>query len=65
MPWEPDDASKKTKLAATPKLRRLWAKVANSELAEHGNEGVAVKAANGAVKRAVTHGEMSKEAKGK
>jgi hypothetical protein len=65
LPWSPDDAPRHTKLATTAKLRRMWAHTANGELDEHGDDGLAVKAANGVVKRAVTHGEMAKEAKGK
>ena len=50
MPWTDADAQKFTKKAATPLLRREWAAVANAELAKHGNEGLAIRAANSAVK---------------
>ena len=49
MPWGADDAPGFSRRARTPKLRRLWAKVANSELMHHGDEGRAVRAANAAV----------------
>lgn len=49
MPWSADDAREHTKKASTPKLRRLWAEVANRELAEHGDDARAIRAANAAV----------------
>lgn len=49
MPWTPDDAQAHTSKANTPKLRRLWAHVANSELKSGGDEGRAVRIANGTV----------------
>jgi uncharacterized protein YdaT len=49
MPWTAKDADSHTKKATTPALKRQWAKVANSMLKEHGDEGKAVKAANAAV----------------
>lgn len=51
MPWEPSDAKEKTKKAATAKQQRMWAHVANSELKRTGDEGLAVRAANGVIGR--------------
>jgi len=50
MPWSAADAQKHTKMADTPKKRRKWAAVANQVLAETGDEGAAVRAANAAVR---------------
>jgi hypothetical protein len=55
MPWQPDDAPRHTHKANTPHLCRLWAEVANNVLAETGNEGRAVRAANAAVAREKRH----------
>jgi hypothetical protein len=49
MPWRPEDAPRHTHKADTPHLRQLWSEVANNVLAETGNEGRAVRAANAAV----------------
>lgn len=65
MPWTADDAPRHTKLASNAKLRRMWAKAANSALEETGDEGYAVRVANSAVKKAVEHREMAKEAEGR
>lgn len=51
MPWTARDASSKTKKAKSPKAKRQWAAVADSELARTGNEGRAIRAANAVVKR--------------
>jgi hypothetical protein len=51
MPWGSADASKKTKKANTPKLRRQWAHVADEELARTGDDGKAVHIANGVIAR--------------
>jgi hypothetical protein len=53
MPWLPEDAYRHTHKAGTPHLSRLWAEVANSVLAETGDEGYAVRTANAAVSRAL------------
>lgn len=50
MPWQPSDAKGKTKKARSPKLKRKWSAVANAILAKTGNEGLAVKTANGVIK---------------
>jgi hypothetical protein len=52
MPWTPDEAPSHTKKAATDRLRRLWADVANKILAETGDEGRAIREANAVVARA-------------
>ena len=49
MPWSAGDASGKTHKANTPKRRRQWAHVANRVLAETGDEGLAVREANGVI----------------
>lgn len=51
MPWSASDASKKTHKASTPRKRRQWSDVANSVLAKTGDEGRAVRTANGVVAR--------------
>ena len=51
MPWRPEDAPRHTHKADTPHLCRLWSEVANNILAETGDEGHAVRAANAAVAR--------------
>ncbi len=55
MPWQPEDAPRHTHKADTPRLCRLWAEVANSVLAETGDDGHAVRAANAAVARVWRH----------
>jgi len=52
MPWQPEDASRFTHKANTPKKREAWARVANSTLDRTGNEGLAVREANGVVRDA-------------
>jgi hypothetical protein len=53
MPWEKDsDAARHTKKAKSPKRKRQWRHVANSVLQKTGDEGAAVRAANGVVKKA-------------
>jgi uncharacterized protein YdaT len=49
MPWTADDASRHTKKADDPKRRRMWADIANSVLAETGDEGRAIREANATV----------------
>jgi hypothetical protein len=52
MPWLPDDAPHHTHKADTPYLCRLWSEVANSILADTGDEAYAIRGANAAVARA-------------
>ena len=47
MPWTPKDAQGHTKKAKTPKQERQWSDVANSVLKTTGDEGRAVREANG------------------
>jgi hypothetical protein len=49
VPWAPGDASGKTHKAKSPKAKRQWAKVANAILKKTGNEGQAVREANGVI----------------
>jgi uncharacterized protein YdaT len=49
MPWTPKDATAKTRKASTPKKQRQWSEVANSVLERTGDEGRAVRTANGVV----------------
>ena len=51
MPWSAKEAQSHTKKAATPKAKRQWRDVADSVLARTGDEGLAVREANGVVKR--------------
>jgi hypothetical protein len=51
MPWSPSDAKRKTRKANTPKKQRQWAHVADAVLAKTGDEGRAVREANGVVGR--------------
>lgn len=50
MPWTAKDAAGKTKKAKSAKAKRQWKDVANSVLARTGDEGLAVREANGVVK---------------
>lgn len=51
MPWTPRDATRHTKKASTPKLKRMWAHVATGELKRGLPEGRAIRAANAVVAR--------------
>jgi hypothetical protein len=51
MPWKASDASGHTKQANTARKPQVWAEIANAELAKHGDEGRAIRAANAAVRR--------------
>lgn len=54
MPWTASDAPKFN--ASTRKslhLRQVWANAANKALREYGEEGKAIRVANGAVKKAL------------
>lgn len=52
MPWGPQDAQAKDSKANTPKKQRHWAHVADSVLQRTGDEGRAVRTANGVLRRA-------------
>lgn len=51
MPWDPEDASSKTKKANTPKKRRQWSHIADSALARGESDATAIKEANGVLAR--------------
>ena len=51
MPWNVDDASGFTKKATSGAAKRMWKSVANSELARTGDEGRAIRTANGVIKK--------------
>lgn len=51
MPFKPSNAKRFTKKAKTPKLRRRFAKVANTILERSRDEGKAIRIANAAVRR--------------
>ncbi len=51
MPWRPEEAPRHTKIADTPVLCAMWSEVANKVLAETGDEGRAIRAANAVVAR--------------
>lgn len=64
MPWLPEDAYRHDHKADTPSLQQLWAEVANSVLAETGDEGRAIRIANSAVAKAVAGGDAHERADG-
>lgn len=49
MPWRAREATQHTHLASTPKKKRLWARIANQQLEEHGDDARAIRVANAAV----------------
>lgn len=51
MPWSPQDAEKKDHAANTPTKQRQWSHVADAVLKRTGNEGLAVREANGVIRR--------------
>lgn len=51
MPWSPDDANRHKKNLG-PAAKRKWASIANSVLQESGDEGKAVRIANGSTRQA-------------
>jgi uncharacterized protein YdaT len=51
MPWTAEDAERHTKKADNAKRQRMWAEIANSVLAETGDEGRAIREANAMVGR--------------
>ena len=51
MPWTAEDAERHTKKADSSKRQRMWAEIANSVLAETGDEGRAIREANAMVGR--------------
>lgn len=53
MPWQPSDAQRHTKLARSAQERAEWARVANAILKRSGDEGKAIRIANGLIRRRV------------
>lgn len=53
MPWTPADATRHTKKATTPRLKRAWASAANQHLQETGDEGASVRIGNGVVNKLI------------
>ncbi len=54
MPWVADDAPRFNKSTAKSKhLRQVWANTANAALRQYGDEGKAIRIANGAVRKAL------------
>lgn len=54
MPWTPSDSKRFSKKASGNKgFSDQWSKVANKTLADTGDEGQAVKVANGVIKKRV------------
>lgn len=51
MPWKTSDVSGKTKKAKSAKSKRQWTDIANGVLKKTGNEGRAIREANGVVAR--------------
>lgn len=51
MPWTIDDAAEHTRKATTPRLKRLWAAIANKVLSATNDEARAIREANAAVAR--------------
>lgn len=50
MPWTEDDVPHKTREAKSPTARRQWVHVANEVLEKTGDEGRAIREANGVVR---------------
>ncbi len=51
MPWKAKDATRFTKKARTPKLKRMWQHIADRMLASGKSEGQAIAGASSVVKR--------------
>ena len=49
MPWTPEDATKHTKKADSPKEQRQWAAVADSVRAKGASDASAIKQANAVI----------------
>lgn len=58
MPWSASDTAKHTHKAKSAKAERQWSHVANSVLQRTGDEGLAIREANGVIGGA---GDLSKE----
>jgi len=51
MPWNPSEATSKTKKANTSSKKATWSKVANSVLSKSGDDAKAIKIANAAMRK--------------
>lgn len=61
MPWDVRGARERNR-RAVGKLGRIWVEVANRELRKHGDEGRAIRIANGVVKKILaSKGEKAEE----
>jgi hypothetical protein len=63
MPWDASDAKSHNKAAKTPKEKRQWSDVANSVLDRTGDDGEAVRIANGVLKRRRRNPDMERSRK--
>ena len=52
MPWAPSDAAAKNRKADTPRKKGQWAAIANNVLKRTGDDGQAIKTANGVLRKA-------------
>lgn len=51
MPWEDEDASKKNHNVKTPEQQREWKDIANKIYKQTGDEGRAIREANGVLRK--------------
>ncbi len=65
MPWTMSDAIHKTKKATTSTAKKQWSTVANKVLAKTGDDALAIKTANSAIKhRKAKNGKPGSKSKG-
>lgn len=62
MPWTDQDAMSHTRKASTPRLRRMWADVANDRRGRGATDAEAIRQANAAVAREAGGGETEHRA---
>src|ERR1700683_1654283 len=51
MPWQPADVSRHNRSVKSPKRKKQWSAIANSVLKSSGDEGKAIRIANGLAKQ--------------
>jgi len=51
VPWKPSQATKHNHSVKSPKRKRQWSAIANSVLKSTGDDGKAIRIANGVVKK--------------
>lgn len=51
MPWSPGDVSRHNRSIKSPKRKAQWSAIANSVLKSSGDDGKAIRIANGVVKK--------------